>query len=338
MTALTQYERLESPGLWRASPDAQRRNVIVSVGDATLTISDARETALTHWSLPAVERLNPGIRPALFAPAPDSDEQLELDDEAMIRAIEKVRQAIARRRPHHGRLRQMLIAASIVLVAALALFWLPGALVSYTVNVVPAPTRAAVGQRLLTRIRRVAGQQCDDPLGRAALGRLATRVLGPGQAQLVVLTGGIGHAGHLPGGIILLNRALVEDYEEPDVVAGYVLAEAERIRQRDPVEKLLQAAGLVPTLRLLTTGKLPDTVLDDYAETLLTAAPDPLSDAALLARFAQAGLRSSPYAYAVDLTGESTLGLIEADPVPLGSTAPILSDGDWVSLQGICGE
>jgi len=35
MTALDQYVRLESGGLWRADADAQRRDVAVSFGDAT---------------------------------------------------------------------------------------------------------------------------------------------------------------------------------------------------------------------------------------------------------------------------------------------------------------
>ena len=58
MTALKEYDRIEATGLWRANADAQRREVIVSIGDATLTISDHNDRALAHWSLPAIERAN----------------------------------------------------------------------------------------------------------------------------------------------------------------------------------------------------------------------------------------------------------------------------------------
>lgn len=51
MTALKEYERLESGGLWRMTPQDQRRDVIVSFGDATLVISDSANRALSHWSL-----------------------------------------------------------------------------------------------------------------------------------------------------------------------------------------------------------------------------------------------------------------------------------------------
>ena len=56
MTALTQYQRLESSGLWREAPDAQRREVIVTFGDASIIITDKNERPLTHWSLAALIR------------------------------------------------------------------------------------------------------------------------------------------------------------------------------------------------------------------------------------------------------------------------------------------
>ncbi|MCB2149812.1 MAG: hypothetical protein KDE06_00400, partial [Rhodobacteraceae bacterium] len=100
MTALPEYQRLESTGLWRASPDGQRREVLVVFGDATLVISDTRTAAaLAHWSLPAVIRLNPGKRPALFAPGAEAGEELEIEDATMIAAIGKVHRLIEARRP-----------------------------------------------------------------------------------------------------------------------------------------------------------------------------------------------------------------------------------------------
>ncbi|OIP84279.1 MAG: hypothetical protein AUK37_05810 [Rhodobacterales bacterium CG2_30_65_12] len=338
MTALTRYQRLEAPGLWRPAPEAQRRDVIVSVGDATLTITDLNDRALAHWSLPAVHRLNPRERPALFAPsdAADEGEELELADPEMIDAIETVRKAIDKARPRPGRLRQVLTLAVVALTVTFAVVWLPGALKRHTLSVLPDVTRAAVGDRLLTRVRRVAGTPCAGALGGRALGRLGTRVLGADAARLFVVSAGVANAGHLPGGIILLNRALVEDYEEPDVAAGFILAEAARAEAEDPMLALLDHAGLIATARLLTTGTLADPVLDAYAERLLTARPVPLDTGTLLARFAAARVRATPYAFALDQTGETTIALIEADPVPMAAAEPLLADADWVSLQGIC--
>jgi hypothetical protein len=47
---------------------------------------------------------------------------------------------------------------------------------------------------------------------------------------------------------------------------------------------------------------------------------------------------TSPYAYAVDPTGETVLALIEADPFRSKSPQPVLTDGDWISLQAICAD
>ncbi len=99
MTALNQYQRLEAAGIWRETPQAQARDVIVSFGDATLVLTDPRsEVPLAHWSLPAVMRLNPGKNPARYAPGGvDADEELEIEDDLMIAAIAKLHRVIEAR-------------------------------------------------------------------------------------------------------------------------------------------------------------------------------------------------------------------------------------------------
>ena len=334
-TALNKYQKLESSGVWRASGADQRRDVIVSIGDATLVIYDGADRPLAHWSLPAVVRLNAGTRPALFAPATDAPEELEVADDTMVNAIEKVRKTIERRRPRQGRLRQVLLGGAMAVVVALAVLWLPDALIRHAASVVPQAKRVELGHRLLADIRRVAGRPCETPPARAALNRLYARLLPGGSGRLVVLPGGIADTAHLPGGTILINRALAEDHEAPDVMAGYVLVEALRQAAIDPVEQLLAKAGPMAAIRLLTTGDIADGVLAQHAEALMTDRPTRLSDADMLAGFAAAGVAASPYAYARDISGETTLALIEADP---GDGAQVLPDSDWVSLQEVCGE
>lgn len=340
MTALKQYQRLEASGLWRPEPGAQRREVIVSLGDASLTISEFSGRALAHWSLPAVRRANRGQTPAIYHPDGDPGETLELaeDESTMIDAIERLLRAIERRRPRPGKLRLYLLGAFAAIVVGGGIFWLPDALLEHARRVVPMAKREAIGEALLTRVTRVSGQACMSDDARLPLRNLAGRVLGNDRTDdLVVLPGGVRDTAHLPGGLILMNRALIENYEDPDIAAGYILVEALRAKQADPLGDLLDYAGLWSALRLLTTGNLPESAMDSYAETLLTRRPEPLPEAALLGAFDAADLRSTPYAFAVDITGESTLGLIEADPHAGDASQPVLSDADWVRLQGICG-
>lgn len=340
MTALHEYQRLEAAGLWRAAPDAQRLDVVVSVGDATLTISDARDQPLTHWSLAALERANPGQRPAIYFPNGDPGETLELgvDEVAMIDAIEKLRRAVGRGRPHPGRLRLVTFLMSIAAVIALVVFWLPGALRHHAVSVVPEVKRAQIGEALRTKMERVTGAACTTPEGTGALERLAQRLPTPqGPGRFDVMRNGVDGAISLPGGTILIGRALVEDHEEPDVLAGYIVAEHLRAGLDDPLAQLLDHGSTLDAIRLLTTGDLPDNAVSRYAEHLLTSPRPTLTDEALLNGFKSWSVRARPYAYAFDLTGETTLGLIEADPFSTTPPPPLLSDADWLRLQGICG-
>ena len=338
MTALTEFDRLESGGLWKAGPDEQRREVTVSLGDATLVITDNAGRPLTHWSLPAVSRLNVGERPAMFSPDVDTTETLEISDDMMIDAMEKVRKTVNRRRSRPGRVRSFGILAVVAAIAGLGVFWLPGALIREAQSVVPPVKRAEIGATLLGHIQRITGQTCRSQLGTEALAKLHARALGPDAGgQVFVVPSGPDTAIYLPGGLIVMNRDLIEDTEDPSVVAGHIIAAAAQRRAQDPLEALLQEAGISTTFTLLTQGDIAPDTLRSYAETLFANPPQRADDALLLDLFASAEIPSTPYAYAVDVTGETTLGLIEADPMQSSESRELLSDGDWISLQGICG-
>ena len=337
MTALDEFSRLESGGLWRADPQAQRREVTVSFGEATLVISDAAGRPLTHWSLPAVERLNIGERPALFTPDVDAVETLEISDDIMIDAMEKVRKTVKRRRSKPGRLRNVGLLAATCGIVALGVFWLPDALVREAQSVVPPVKRAEIGATLLGHIQRVTGQTCRSALGTDALAKLHSRALGPDAGgQAFVVPSGPDTAVYLPGGLIVMNRDLIEDTEDPNVVAGHLIAAAAQSRETDPLVALLEDSGIGTTFTLLTTGEIDPEVLRSYAETLFANPPERAEDSALLDLFATAEIPSKPFAYALDVTGETTIGLIEADPMQGRSAPELLSDADWISLQGIC--
>lgn len=338
MTALTEFDRLEATALWRPEGETQRVEVVVSMGKATLIISDLKDKTLSHWSLPAIERVNgTNERRAIFAPGPDTDERLETEDETMIAAILRIQRAIERGTSRHGRLRSVLYGAVCLSVLALGIFWLPGALVRQAVTIVPGVTRTQIGDALLTRIERLSGQPCDTVHGARALQRLKSRLATTGAGAILVMRSGVQSARHLPGGIILLDRSVIEDHEDSDVVAGFILAEQQRAADLDPLESLLRSAGLMTSLKLLTSGYIPEDALDAYAEDLIRQDPAPVDMSRLIERFAAAEVRPLPYAYAQDITGVSTLPLIEADAVRLQSARPVLDDGDWVALQNICG-
>jgi len=203
-----------------------------------------------------------------------------------------------------------------------------------TISVVPDIKRQAIGEALLHQIERVGGPACSSPETDQVLARLADRT---GARKLVVMRAGVSDSLHLPGGIVLLNKALIEDYDDPSVAAGYILTERARAAIQDPLGDLLTQAGPAASFRLLTTGELTPADLDYHAEIALVAPRPDLTDEETLSIFAQAAIASTPYAYARDITGETVLGLIEADPMAGRVLEPVLPDRDWVLLQSICG-
>jgi len=339
MTALKEFEKIEAVGIWRADAEAQRRDVVVTLGDASLTIFDMHDKVLAHWSIPAIARANPGVRPAIFHPDGDPDETLELPEESdiLIDAIEKLRKAVAKSRPHPGRLR--LTSALVILgsIAALGVFWLPGAVLNQTLSVLPGVKQKEIGAEIVSASRRLTGTECASPEADRALSKIADRIAPGLGVELHVVPDGLTDTLALPGHHFLVGRSLVEDHETPEVLIGYVLAENRRARGASgTIRDVLESASFVDNVRLLTTGSLPESRISSYAEDMLSSDRELSITANLLSDFETVRVSSRPFAYALDITGETTLDLIEADPMATQNPLPILSDGEWVALQGIC--
>lgn len=335
MTVLAEYQRLEAEGIWRAAPDAQRRDVIVSIGKATITIAATNGTALTHWSLPAMVRLNPGEEPALYQPGDEAAETLEIADHDMVEAIERVLRAI-RRGPAGRRLagRALRLGAVFAILAA-AVLWLPDAVTAYTASLVPEAARNRIGADLLAETERVAGTPCSTPAGDRALARLSARLFPEGAPRLVVLPDALTGTAQLPGGTILVSHILVEDHETPEVLAAHVVAETLRSGARKPLARLLAESPFRASLALLSTGYLREVDLARMAEQVVLMPPEPVADDLLIAAMAERGVATAPYAYAQDISGETTRALIERSPE---TAEPVLGDTDWIALQRICTE
>lgn len=342
MTALTKYQRLEASALWRDAPGARAREVVVGLREATIVLSDPRsEMPLTQWSLPAIVRLNPGQMPARFAPDMDAGEELELDDAEMIAALNTVHRAIEARMPRPGRLRGQILGATVLAVLGVLIFWLPGQVKSYTAKVLPAISRADLGELALTDIARLTGQPCKAVPGRRAAAALAKRLFPQKPPRIEVLRDGLLTPAHLPGNILLLPAQLLETADGPDIIAGHLLIEALRASAGDPVDAVLTHIGLANTLGLLTTGKVPSDALKGFGETFLAPSPDPLMPPMplldqQLAAFEGAQVSSAAYGAAVGAANPSGQALVRQDPFALGAPAAVMSDENWLEFQAIC--
>ncbi|WP_134678807.1 hypothetical protein [Paracoccus ravus] len=336
MTALNQYQRLEATGRWRETVAAKARDVIVSFGDATLVLSDpGSDLPLAHWSLPAVMRLNPGEQPARYAPGADDGEMVEIEDDLMISAIEKVHHVIESNRPRRTRVRHWVLLLALLGAAVAGLFWLPSALLRHAVDIAPPAQRAEIGQMVLAEIEKTTGSGCSRPSGDMVRRRLAQRLIGP-EADIVVLPGTLEAARRLPGPVTVIGQNTIAGPDSPEIAAGHVLAAQAATLDADPLLEALRFAGTRATFELLTKGSLQPAALAGYGEYLLSRPAARPDDEILLGYFARAEISSEPYARALDPTGEAVLGLIEADPFRTQTPKPVLSVREWQALREIC--
>ncbi|PZO65937.1 MAG: hypothetical protein DI498_07570 [Paracoccus denitrificans] len=338
MTALLKFERLEAPGVWKKTPSSPLVDVVVAVGDATMVLTDPRtDKPLVHWSLPAVTRLNPGQHPAIFAPGgTDSPEIVEIEDELMIEAIEKVHTAIEARRPKPGRLRGILLAFVVIGATAAAAAWVPDAVVAHAARIAQPAQREAIGNQILMQIERDTGPACDRPAGAVVLERLSQRLTN-GQTRLVVLPATMGGARALPGNIVVFGNDLLANQISPDVAAGHVLAAVSAAAHQDPLRAAVEWAGFRASISMLTTGELPAASLSGFGRRVAMSPLPRAPTDELLSDMRVHGISSEPYARSLDPSGESVLELIESDPFSAEPPAkPILSPGEWSQLQKIC--
>lgn len=333
MTALTQFERLESGGIWRETATSDPVDVTVSFGKATLVLHDRAENPLTHWSLPAVTRLNAGERPALFTPAPETDETLEIEDDIMVDAIETIRKALVQSAPRPPRLRGLVTVGAIAAILAAAAFWGPKAFMRQTLSVVPDAKRSEIGATILGHYQRLTGPTCRSPLGAAPLAKLKNRLMGrDAKGQIVVVQTLPQGATVLPGGIVLVDRALIEQLDDPAIAAGFIVAAIAGRDSHDPLADVLNDAGLNTTVQLFTTGDIAGDVLGDYAKAVQQLDMTPARTDDLLVAFDTADIPLQPYAAIRDPEGAQFGAITDRD------TPPILTDSDWVRLQGICAD
>lgn len=339
MTALEKYARLEGLGVWREAPDEQRRDVVVSLGDASLMIAEARSgKMLSHWSLPAVQRLNRGNKPAIFAPCPDaSGETLEIDDALVIEALDTIHAALSPPQPLR-RVRMALAAGAAVLTLA-GLYWLPQILVDRTATAVPQAMRAQIGRDALDGLfLSAAGERiCADPEGRQAMSTLRNRVLG-NDWRISVVAGVPGlETAHLPGRLMVLGKGLVERLDSAEALAGWMLAEALAAEAHDPLLDALHYAGIRATFTLMTTGAMLDGALSGYAAQVFRIASAIPDAAVITARLGELGQTTTAYALSLPpraATLAQALTRSATTDAPLEE--PLLSDGEWLTLQEIC--
>jgi hypothetical protein len=332
MTAVEKHVRLQAIGLWREHPEVPPREVIVAFGNATLVLKDLDERPLGHWALAGLSPTEQEGPATVYAMSADGGETLAIRDPEMIAAIAAVARPSlapaplpASARPRRRRLPVL----SLLLVAAAvggAILAAPRVIGPNAALLVPPERAAEFGDRMLIALIGRQGPLCYDPAGQAALGALAARLAPESPPRLRVLELGDVPVAALPGGTLLLDRALVDD--APEAVAGWAAVGL----ARDPVEALLRAAGPLADARYFLSGEFSEPALARAATAAVAAPPVPAEAAAALDRLAAAGVEPGPFAASL-----AAAGIAAPAPSEPAEAGPALDGRDRLALRGICG-
>ena len=87
MTAIKKYRRIEAKGLWIEKKGTNPKDVIVSIGKSSITISDINEVPHNHWNFNSITILEQDKEKTIFSPGQDRQEKLIIQDQDMINAL-----------------------------------------------------------------------------------------------------------------------------------------------------------------------------------------------------------------------------------------------------------
>lgn len=337
MSSKAKFLRLEAPGYWRQIVDKPGRHVVVHLGDTSITLISKSNVALGHWSLHGIRRIDGGGIPAVYAVDAGETEVVEISDETMIDAIEQWQQAEAAAPQQFKLPVRGIVAALLVLSAvAAAAYFVPREGPRLVASFVTPSKRAEIGEQLFEALKPEFARHCESQEGAAALNKLAAR-LHPGERGEIRIVDGLEAASvHLPGGMVVIDEDLLMRHDGPEAAAGHVLLERLLLAQNDPIARLIDNAGLTAVPGIVLEGSVDDELLLGFFRSVQAEPRPPVSQGELLERFRTAGFPSTPFGLTFDGNQEVANAAVESDPFKGATYRPLLSDGDWIRLQGIC--
>ena len=269
MTAFQRYIRLEAPGVWRETPEAQPREVVVSFGHTTLVLADFDDRLLGHWALAGVVTLGREAGATVYSMTADGTETLAIRDREMIAAIAAVSRSLDPPAPPPARRRMPLALLLVLAVLAAAGLVAPRLLLGETARLILPDKAAELGDRMLIAAIERRGPPCAGVGGARALGVLAAHLVPVNPPRLRVMDLGDLPAAALPGRTVLIGREALEAAEAPTDLAGWI----DGALAGDPVAALAREAGMLEDLRYMLTGDFGEAALDRAVAAVLAAPP-----------------------------------------------------------------
>lgn len=337
MTALDEFDRLEALANWQARPNEPVVEVLVTLGEATLTISDLsgeQDKPLTHWSLGALMRTAQDENHTTYG-IEGSDETLIVADEMLKTALDRVLpKPMATPVTGHKRPR-FFWPAIILILASAAYFGMPDFIDRLAYRMIPPERAALLADEMIPMIEERTGPACASPAGLKALEVLSARLQPASKVKLHVHDLGDASVISLPGDKVVIDQRIMELSSSPEEIAAWAAIGIAGIAQSPAITGLFQNDGLLDGLKFLATGNLPQSAKNRAVNLMLINAAQIAPITAENANQLLINAKISTNGLAGVLSREA-FGVEIEHYRPDVTAEPPLTMQEWNSLKGIC--
>ena len=338
MTVHPGFEVLECVGIWTRTQRARPQEIIVQLGVESLTLRNKDESVITHWSRHILYEFPAPENKAIFSPDPETGEQVIIEDPLMIAVIrgdQYIEDPSQNSAPISFGIPWIKIIALFIILAGI-IYYTSEEIIKSTSGIVSAEKRAVIGEHLYSHLLNSESEECQSDAGNSAKKKLLARVVPDLQLDIRIVESVPFMSMSLPSRIVILNAALLEKYDGPEVVAGYIILEAERYRKFDILLPLLVDADLGDLFNLTVGRNIDFEYYRLYADRLLVGNLIEVDLSQVIEEIKKRAFPSIPFGHVYASTGGDAAPFLSDKKYLIDPYMPLLTDNEWQELRNIC--
>lgn len=352
----------EGDAIYFDGESSRRRIVRARLADRLELVEQGLTIAIWRWD--AIRRADGGRGVARFSCREAAElARLDVADTAFAAEIAaRCASLDGEGAAHSGNLRAIIgwSLAAALSIALIAIFGVP-AIAARLTDLIPRGVEAKLGDAVAGQVDAIfGGRTCDEPQGAAAFDKLAGTLWSvgdfPAPVKISVRQSVVPNAFAIPGDRVYVLSALIDKADNADELAGVIAHEFGHVAHRDGLREMISSGGSAFLFGLLLGDVTGSGAVLIASRTMLNAAHSREAEANADAFAARAMLRlgRSPAPlgeFLLRMTGQQqggAMALLASHPLTQDrlaelkrldahvTAAPLLTDGEWKALKGIC--
>ncbi len=328
---LVDFELLECLGIWHQLPNDPGMEVVIKIDASMLTLISKGNQVIVQWSCDAIRRKRQRGLPAIYSPDSEFEETLEVSDSTAISVLDDIIASYNEQLSRSGlSLRGValfMVILALIVVPAVAFF---DRIAPHVAGLVSYRQQSEIGERVFAALADERGGECRSGKGLQSISVLERRIFPDARYRLRIVADRAVRSLMLPGSIIVVGASVLEEFDGPEVVAGYALLELAAAETSGPFDRFLSHAGIGVATYLALERGIDDRPVIEYSRSLPEENPAVVDDARLLEEFTRAGFSSTPFGRVADRAG------LVADEPGDNPYEPLMTDSQWLRLRDIC--